>query len=155
MSSGFPHSEISGSKLTYSSPEHIGVSAVLLRLLVPRHPPCALSNLTFKIGFQYTAHCVVSSVVQSVTYLSTLLPSLHRFLALLASRNPSVITTIHSDMFFVIVKKICNKKITNVINSVDSWFVTFNVVLSSFQWTSFERSSRKMNLQNWTQNVNV
>ena len=44
--SGFPHSEISGSKLTYSSPKHIGVSAVLLRLLVPRHPPCALSNLT-------------------------------------------------------------------------------------------------------------
>ena len=155
MSSGFPHSEISGSKLTYSSPEHIGVSAVLLRLLVPRHPPCALSNLTFKIGFRYTAHCVVSSVVQSVTYLSTLLPSLHRFLALLASQNPSVITTIHSDMFFIIVKKNCNKKITNVINSVDSWFVTFNVVLSSFQWTSFERSSRKMNLQNWTQNVNV
>ena len=45
---GFPHSEISGSKLTYSSPEHIGVSAVLLRLLVPRHPPCALSNLTIR-----------------------------------------------------------------------------------------------------------
>ena len=45
-SSGFPHSEISGSMLTYSSPEHIGVSPVLLRLLVPRHPPCALSNLT-------------------------------------------------------------------------------------------------------------
>ena len=30
----------------YSSPKHIGVSTVLLRLLVPRHPPCALSNLT-------------------------------------------------------------------------------------------------------------
>ena len=44
--SGFPHSEISGSQLTYSSPKHIGVSAVLLRLLVPRHPPCALPNLT-------------------------------------------------------------------------------------------------------------
>ena len=44
--SGFPHSEISGSTLTYSSPKHIGVSPVLLRLLVPRHPPCALSNLT-------------------------------------------------------------------------------------------------------------
>ena len=44
--SGFPHSEISGSKLTYSSPEHIGVSAVLLRLLVPRHSPRALPNLT-------------------------------------------------------------------------------------------------------------
>ena len=27
-------------------PKHIGVSAVLLRLLVPRHSPCALNNLT-------------------------------------------------------------------------------------------------------------
>ena len=52
--SGFPHSEISGSKLTYSSPKHIGVSPVLHRLLVPRHPPCALINLTVKkllLGF--------------------------------------------------------------------------------------------------------
>ena len=41
----FPHSEISGSKLTDSSPRHIVVSHVLHQLLVPRHPPCALSNL--------------------------------------------------------------------------------------------------------------
>ncbi len=46
---GFPHSEISGSKRTYSSPKHIGVRPVLLRLLVPRHPPCALSSLTFDL----------------------------------------------------------------------------------------------------------
>ncbi len=46
---GFPHSEISGSKLTYSSPKHIGVSPVLHRLLVPRHPPCALNNLTYQL----------------------------------------------------------------------------------------------------------
>ncbi|CAR86201.1 Conserved protein [Lacticaseibacillus rhamnosus GG] len=46
MCTGFPHSEISGSKLTYSSPKHIGISSVLHRLLVPRHPPCALCNLT-------------------------------------------------------------------------------------------------------------
>ena len=46
--SGFPHSEISGSQLTYSSPEHIGVRSVLHRLLVPRHPPCALPNFTSK-----------------------------------------------------------------------------------------------------------
>ncbi len=45
-SRGFPHSEIPGSMLTYSSPRHIGVRPVLLRLLVPRHPPCALSYLT-------------------------------------------------------------------------------------------------------------
>ena len=42
----FPHSEISGSKLTYSSPKHIVVRHVLHQLLVPRHPPCALTNLT-------------------------------------------------------------------------------------------------------------
>ena len=41
-----PHSEIPGSKFTYNSPRHIGVSPVLHRLLVPRHPPCALIHLT-------------------------------------------------------------------------------------------------------------
>ncbi len=43
---GFPHSDILGSKLTYSSPRRFVVRHVLLRLLVPRHSPCALSNLT-------------------------------------------------------------------------------------------------------------
>ena len=43
--SEFPHSEIPGSKLTYSSPRHIVVCHVLHQLLVPRHSPCALSNL--------------------------------------------------------------------------------------------------------------
>lgn len=46
---GFPHSEISGSLLTYSCPKLIAVSHVLHRLLVPRHPPCALNNLTSTI----------------------------------------------------------------------------------------------------------
>ena len=41
----FPHSDISGSKLTYSSPKHFVVCHVLLQLLVPRHPPYALTNL--------------------------------------------------------------------------------------------------------------
>ena len=45
-SSGFPHSEISGSKHTYCSPKHIAVCRVLHRLLMPRHPLCALINLT-------------------------------------------------------------------------------------------------------------
>ena len=56
-SSGFPHSEISGSKLAYSSPKHIGVRPVVHRLLVPRHPPCALSNLTVK-----KSHYVISCI---------------------------------------------------------------------------------------------
>ena len=46
-SAGFPHSEICGSKLICSSPQLIAACHVLLRLLMPRHSPCALSSLTF------------------------------------------------------------------------------------------------------------
>ena len=43
---GFPHSEIRGSKLICSSPRLIAAYHVFLRLLVPRHSPCALCSLT-------------------------------------------------------------------------------------------------------------
>ena len=45
-SSRFPHSEISGSQDICSSPELIAAYHVFRRLLVPRHPPCALVRLT-------------------------------------------------------------------------------------------------------------
>ena len=54
--SGFPHSEIPGSQFTYNSPRHIGVSPVLHRLLVPRHPPCALIHLT---SFTVNKHALI------------------------------------------------------------------------------------------------
>ena len=47
-SSGFPHSEISGSQDICSSPKLIAACHVLHRLLMPRHSPCALSSLTFR-----------------------------------------------------------------------------------------------------------
>ncbi len=43
---GLPHSEIPGSKDVCSSPRLIAAGHVLHRLLVPRHPPYALSSLT-------------------------------------------------------------------------------------------------------------
>ena len=43
---GLLHSEIYGSMPAYGSPELIAVCCVLLRLLVPRHSPCALCSLT-------------------------------------------------------------------------------------------------------------
>ena len=46
-SSGFPHSEISGSTDICSSPKLIAACRVLHRLLMPRHSPCALYSLTF------------------------------------------------------------------------------------------------------------
>ena len=41
-SAGFPHSDIRGSRDICSSPRLFAAYHVLLRLLVPRHPPCAL-----------------------------------------------------------------------------------------------------------------
>ena len=43
---GFPHSDICGSMDICFSPQLFAAYHVFLRLLVPRHPPCALSCLT-------------------------------------------------------------------------------------------------------------
>ena len=43
---GFPHSEIYGSMRMCRSPKLIAACHVLLRLLMPRHSPCALISLT-------------------------------------------------------------------------------------------------------------
>ena len=45
-SCGFPHSEIPGSKVICTYPRLIAAYHVFHRLLVPRHPPCALYCLT-------------------------------------------------------------------------------------------------------------
>ena len=45
-SAGFPHSDISGSMDICSSPKLFAAYHVFHRLLVPRHPPCALSSIT-------------------------------------------------------------------------------------------------------------
>ena len=44
---GFPHSDTRGSLLICSSPRLFAAYRVFHRLLVPRHPPCALLCLTF------------------------------------------------------------------------------------------------------------
>ena len=46
-SARFPHSEICGSLNICFLPQLIAAYHVFLRLSVPRHPPCALSCLTF------------------------------------------------------------------------------------------------------------
>ena len=50
---GFPHSEMYGSSCICHSPYLIAAYHVLLRLSKPRHPPCALSNLSNSIVFLY------------------------------------------------------------------------------------------------------
>ena len=63
---GFPHSEIAGSKRTYSSPTHIVVSHVLRRLLVPRHPPCALINFAIKYIIYLWIKVIVASILKTL-----------------------------------------------------------------------------------------
>ena len=46
-SAGFPHSDIHGSLRICRSPWLFAACRVLLRLLMPRHSPCALFRLTF------------------------------------------------------------------------------------------------------------
>ena len=51
FSAGFPHSDISGSMDICSSPKLFAAYHVFHRLLVPRHPPCALISLTNWLSF--------------------------------------------------------------------------------------------------------
>ena len=61
-SAGFPHSDICGSRDICSSPQLFAAYHVFLRLLVPRHPPCALSCLTSPIpSVVSSAFCCFSS----------------------------------------------------------------------------------------------
>src|SRR5687768_11917742 len=57
--SGFPIRKSAGQRLFSASPRLIAAVHVLLRLLVPRHPPCALIILTvshprLRAGVQFT-----------------------------------------------------------------------------------------------------
>ncbi len=54
---GFPHSEIPGSKPACGYPGLIAACHVLHRLLAPRHPPHALSSLTLKLTYAVVAPC--------------------------------------------------------------------------------------------------
>ena len=54
-SAGFPHSDISGSLDMCSSPKLFAAYHVFHRLLVPRHPPCALYSLTCRIVLLFSS----------------------------------------------------------------------------------------------------
>ena len=55
-SCGFPHSEICGSMDMCSSPQLFAAYHVFHRLLVPRHPPCALLRFTFPLSLPRNRH---------------------------------------------------------------------------------------------------
>ena len=71
-SSGFPHSDISGSLDMCSSPKLFAAYHVFHRLLVPRHPPCALisiTNLILETGCSNIHTCIaLHALVSSFFY---------------------------------------------------------------------------------------
>ena len=69
--SGLPHSEICGSWVISTYPQLIAGSRVLHQLLVPRHPPCALSNLTkiFMHRFLNTDKYCAQSIIRKDIFL--------------------------------------------------------------------------------------
>ena len=98
-SGGFPHSEISGSTDICSSPKLIAACHVLLRLLMPRHSPCALISLTIFLVLRknYAGHrsFSISRSNCSFTHNSTKKICLLR----LISEAPSVALLIISSYF--------------------------------------------------------
>ena len=72
-SAGFPHSDICGSRDICSSPQLFAAYHVFLRLLVPRHPPYALTCLTItRIAFSYIpAVCIALHTPWSRVFLGS------------------------------------------------------------------------------------
>ena len=73
-SAGFPHSEIHGSGLICSSPWLFAAYHVFLRLLVPRHPPCALLRLTLQLSLVRILSSLIHRSVVYKVFLNFLLP---------------------------------------------------------------------------------
>ena len=93
--SGFPHSDIPESKPACGSSRLIAACHVLHRHLLPRHPPCALSNLTIKFtqstsaasgrmfNFRYQACAWLRLLTINCQRNSMTYASVHRELALI------------------------------------------------------------------------
>ena len=90
---GFPHSDICGSMLACSSPQLFAAGHVLLRRMVPGHPPCALCSLIF------------SSRSPETNYFS-FLPSFYSWPVWLRdlSRSPYPLQPVFSNRFFTHVQ---------------------------------------------------
>ena len=96
ISAGFPHSEICASSAICAFTQLIAACHVLLRLLVPRHSPYALSSLTFFLILQ---SCFFKTFAFLISNIFEILKSFRQRLSSLMF--PSVILkTIHTFMMY-------------------------------------------------------
>ena len=77
-SAGFPHSDIHGSLAVCASPWLFAAYRVFLRLLVPRHPPCALLCLTpafllstlSRLAWRYSSSFISALLFSQMSHIS-------------------------------------------------------------------------------------
>ena len=92
FSSRFPHSDISGSLDICSSPKLFAAYHVFHRLLVPRHPPCALSSITNRIletgrSSSYTCIALQALVIYQVFFYFVTFEVVNKVLVTLKNNN--------------------------------------------------------------------
>ncbi len=109
----FPHSEIFGSKVACTSPKLIAAYHVLHRLLVPRHSPYALNNLTFSATYLLRTPSLCS-LAQSVTYISMRLSLFVPRLGFLANLSPAFGLSSGSDFRHIFKTVACHKIFLNL-----------------------------------------
>ena len=100
---GLPHSEICGSTDICSLPQLIAACHVLLRLLVPRHPPCALHHLSFGLSFSPITSSLI--LARSCAYLSTRTSSRSNRSSYL-TKNPTPIWLVLLSICFVTISRL-------------------------------------------------
>ena len=101
-SGGFPHSDICGSTLICSSPQLFAACHVLLRLLMPRHSPCALFSLTcsfFKLWFSFQELCKLYRFFEIVIILPFFLVPQLLYSLLPSSEQPCCFARFFSVLF--------------------------------------------------------
>ena len=123
---GFPHSDISGSKHICCSPKLIAACHVLLRLPMPRHSPCAL----FRLNYSPLAFA------NFVPYMS--------FANRLFFANCNTITCFTEKPFQLIFRSIFN-------DSSVCRLILLRLDLSSLSIFSFQSTFRKLSLAWWAQ----
>ena len=82
FSCGFPHSDTCGSLGVCPSPQLFAAYHVFLRLLVPRHPPCALVCLTSSLLFA-GFRCIALQLLLSLFLFLDVFPFSRFFLLVL------------------------------------------------------------------------
>ena len=133
----FPHSEICGSMVICTSPQLIAAYHVFHRLSVPRHPPCALIRLTWRLEspagwFLSHMHSVACSGNSNFLKVFTTFG-----LLVLYNQNWLVLATSDVLTFYIIKIRLISVFGFQGTNSFDCYTVSQNLYLWYRPWSLY------------------